>query len=51
MSNIQEVKVRGGNVIVMVNNNYLVWEIFCNEVLTIREEHPSMNPTISIIPL
>jgi glucosamine--fructose-6-phosphate aminotransferase (isomerizing) len=51
MSNIQEVKARGGKVIVIVNNDRIAWEVFCDEVLTIPEVHPGINPIIAIIPL
>jgi glucosamine--fructose-6-phosphate aminotransferase (isomerizing) len=51
MNNIQEVKARGGKVIAIVNNDCIAWEVFCDEVLTIPEGHPGINPIISVIPL
>jgi glucosamine--fructose-6-phosphate aminotransferase (isomerizing) len=51
MNNIQEVKARGGKVIAIVNNNCIAWEVFCDEVLTIPEAHPGINPIASVIPL
>jgi glucosamine--fructose-6-phosphate aminotransferase (isomerizing) len=51
MNNIQEVKARGGKVIAIVNNNCIAWEVFCDEVLTVPEVHPGINPIISVIPL
>ncbi|MDR2812782.1 MAG: glutamine--fructose-6-phosphate transaminase (isomerizing) [Puniceicoccales bacterium] len=51
MNNIQEVKARGGKVIAIVNNDCIAWEVFCDEVLTIPEVHPGINPIVSVIPL
>jgi glucosamine--fructose-6-phosphate aminotransferase (isomerizing) len=51
MNNIQEVKARGGKVIAIVNNDCIAWEVFCDEVITIPEVHPGINPVVSVIPL
>jgi glucosamine--fructose-6-phosphate aminotransferase (isomerizing) len=51
MSNIQEVKARGAQVIVITSNIQIAWEVFCNEVIKIPETHPGVNPIVSTIPL
>jgi glucosamine--fructose-6-phosphate aminotransferase (isomerizing) len=51
MSSIQEVRARGGEVIVLASEGEVEWEVFGDEVIRVPEVHSGINPIISVIPL
>jgi glucosamine 6-phosphate synthetase-like amidotransferase/phosphosugar isomerase protein len=44
---MQEVKALDGRMIAIMNNDCIVWKVFCDDVLTIPEEYPSINRIVT----
>ncbi|MDR3317346.1 MAG: glutamine--fructose-6-phosphate transaminase (isomerizing) [Puniceicoccales bacterium] len=51
VSNIQEVRARGGKVVVITNDNRIEWKVISDDVIVVPEVHGGINPIISVIPL
>ncbi|MDR0590507.1 MAG: glutamine--fructose-6-phosphate transaminase (isomerizing) [Puniceicoccales bacterium] len=51
MSSLQEVRARGGKVVVVAGDGEVEWEVFGDEVIRVPEVHGGINPIISVIPL
>jgi glucosamine--fructose-6-phosphate aminotransferase (isomerizing) len=51
VSNIQEVKVRKGNIIAVVTEGDVVLKEMVNDVFEIPESHPAVTPLLAIVPL